>query len=149
MKWNLIASAAIVLMLAYFIVVNHIDVYPWNNLVAPQLSSTLAGVVPFGVYALAFALGIRWLMIIGTVHSYVWLALQIRQWWIPYLFGPTLLHRDFHWYVAHGYDRTIRIVPAVEDRPTPDAQHLVLQALSFVVVVATTAAMLRYRPIRR
>jgi hypothetical protein len=93
---------------------------------------------------LAFAFSVRWLMVVGTVHSYVWLALQIRQWWIPYLFGPTHLHRDFQWYVAQGYDRTIKILPAVEDRPAPDAQHLVLQALSLVVAIAATVAVLRY-----
>jgi hypothetical protein len=70
------------------------------------------------------------------VHSYVWLALQIRQWWIPYLFGPTALHRDFGWYFAHGYDRRTKILPSIDDRPIPDAQHLVLQALSLVVAIA-------------
>jgi hypothetical protein len=108
MKWNWIASGSIVVMLAYFVVDNHVDLYPWNNLTTSQLPSTLAALIPFGVYATAFALGVRWLMLVGTVHSYVWLALQIRQWWIPYLFGPTALHRDFGWYFANGYDRTTR-----------------------------------------
>jgi hypothetical protein len=31
--------------------------------------------------------GIRWLTVVGTIHSYVWFALQVRQWWVPYLFG--------------------------------------------------------------
>ncbi|MGZ3271901.1 MAG: hypothetical protein ACXU71_13130 [Croceibacterium sp.] len=128
MKWNWIASGSIVVMLAYFVVDNHVDLYPWNNLTTSQLPSTLAALIPFGVYATAFALGVRWLMLVGTVHSYVWLALQIRQWWIPYLFGPTALHRDFGWYFANGYDRTIKILPEIDDRPIPDAQHLVLQA---------------------
>jgi hypothetical protein len=74
---------------------------------------------PFGIYAAAFAVGHWWLMVIGAVHSYVWLALQLRQWWIPYLLGPTALHRDFEWYYAHGYDRTIKILPNVDNRPFP------------------------------
>ena len=82
-------------------------------------------------------------MLVGTVDSYVWLALQIRQWWIPYLFGPTALHRDFGWYFANGYDRTIKILPEIDDRLIPDAQHLVLQALSLIVAMAATVAMLR------
>ena len=76
------------------------------------------------------------------MHSYVWLALQIRQWWLPYLFGPTALHRDFGWYFAHGYDRTIKILPEIGDRPIPDAQHLVLQGLALVVAIAATVAAL-------
>ncbi|MGZ3266043.1 MAG: hypothetical protein ACXWI4_10130, partial [Croceibacterium sp.] len=120
MKWNWISSGSIVVMLAYFVVDNHVDLYPWNNLTTSQLPSTLAALIPFGVYATAFALGVRWLMLVGTVHSYVWLALQIRQWWIPYLFGPTALRRDFGWYFANGYDRTIKILPEIDDRPIPD-----------------------------
>jgi hypothetical protein len=132
------AVAAIGSMLIYFVVVNHVDLYPWNNLVSPQLPSTLAGVVPF--YALAFATGTRWLMLIGVVHSYIWLLLQVRQWWIPYLLGPTPIHKDFGWYTEHGYSETIKFLPAIADRPVPDAEHIVLQALSLLVVAATTWA---------
>jgi hypothetical protein len=145
MRYNWIAGGAIVLMLVYFVVDNHVDHYPWNNLITSQLPSTLAGVVPFTVYAATFALRIRWLMVIGMVHSYVWLALQIRQWWIPYLFGPTALHRDFEWYAAHGYDPTLQVLPSIAERPVPDAQHLVLQALSLGVVITTTVAVLSWR----
>jgi hypothetical protein len=74
---------------------NHVDLYPWNNLVSPQLPSTLAGAVPFAIYLFAFATGTLWLMLIGVVHSYIWLLLQVRQWWIPYLLGPTPIHKDF------------------------------------------------------
>jgi hypothetical protein len=74
MKWNWIASGSIVVMLAYFVVDNHVDLYPWNNLTTSQFPSTLAALIPFGVYATAFALGVRWLMLVGTVHSYVWLG---------------------------------------------------------------------------
>jgi hypothetical protein len=56
MKWNWIASGLIVVMLTYFVVDNHIELYPWNNLVSSQLPSTLAALIPFAVYAAAFAL---------------------------------------------------------------------------------------------
>jgi hypothetical protein len=46
------AVAAIGSMLMHFVVVNHVDVYPRNNLVSSQVPSTLAGVVPFAIYAL-------------------------------------------------------------------------------------------------
>jgi hypothetical protein len=127
-------------MLIYFVVVNHVDLYPWNNLVSPQLPSTLAGVVPFVVYILAFANDTRWLMLMGVVHGYIWLLFQVRQWWIPYLLGPTPIHKDFDWYTGHGYSETIKFLPAIGDRPVPDAEHIVQQALSLLVVVATTRA---------
>jgi hypothetical protein len=79
-------------------------------------------------------------MLIGVVHSYVWLLLQVRQWWIPYLLGPTPIHKDLSWYTEHGYAATIKFLPTIGDRPVPDAQHVVLQALSLLVVVTTTWA---------
>jgi hypothetical protein len=127
-------------MLGYFVLVNHVNPYPWNNLVSSQLSSTLAGVIPFAIYMLAFAIGARWLMLIGVVHSYVWLLLQVRQWWVPYLLGPTPIHKDFRWYTEHGYSATMKFLPAINDRPVPDAAHIVQQVLSLAVVVATTWA---------
>jgi hypothetical protein len=82
-------------------------------------------------------------MLVGTVYTYVWLLLQIRQWWIPYLLGPTALHRDLAWYYQHGYAETVKVLPPIGDRPTPDLQHLVLQLLSLLVVVAATIACYR------
>jgi hypothetical protein len=135
--WAVVAMGT---MLVYFVLVNHVNLYLWNNLVSSQLPSTLAGVIPFAIYILAFAIGARWLMLIGVVHSYVWLLLQVQQWWVPYLFGPTPIHEDFSWYTEHGYSATIKFLPTIADRPVPDAQHIVQQVLSLVVVVVTTWA---------
>jgi hypothetical protein len=129
-------------MLAYFVLTNHVDLYPWNNLRESQWTSTLAGVVPFGIYAAAFTMRLRWLMLVGMVHAYVWLGLQIRQWWVPYLLGPTPLHGSFDWYFGGGYRETLKLLPPLGERPVPDLQHMVLQALSLLVVVAATAAVL-------
>lgn len=146
-RWPWVAVAAIALMLAYFVITNHVDLFPWNNLEAggSQLPSTLSGVIPFGIIALVFALRIRWLMLVGMVYSYVWFLLQMRQWWIPYLFGSTPLHRSFDWYTDHGYDETIRFLPVIDGRPVLDAQHVVLEVLSLLVVLATTVAYVRAR----
>jgi hypothetical protein len=141
--WSKAVGLSIALMIAYFVVDNHIDLYPWNNLVESQLPSTLVGVIPFSVYAVGFWFGIRWLMLVGTVHAYVWLLLQLRQWWVPYLFGPTFLHRSFGWYREGGYDETVRFLPRIGERPVPDAQHVVLEVLSLIVVVTTTMAFVK------
>jgi hypothetical protein len=74
MNWNRAAAVSIIVMLVYFVIDNHIDLYPWNNLITPQPPSTLAGVVLFASFAVGFALGIRWLMLVGAAHSYVWLG---------------------------------------------------------------------------
>jgi hypothetical protein len=138
--WIRIAIASQLVMLIYFTLDNHIDLYPWNNLRSPaaELPSTLAGWIPFLLIMSAFALRVRWGMLVGTIYSYVWLLLQIRQWWIPYLFGPTALHRDFSWYYEHGYTETLKILPPIGDHPIPDLQHMCLQLLSLLVAVTAT-----------
>ncbi len=124
------------LLLGYFALTNHVNLYPWNNLSAagPQLHSTLAGIVPFTV-CVALVLGWRRIGVwVSVVWSTVWLLLQLRQWWLPYLFGPTTLHSNFDWYFSNGYIETTSFLPA-SIGPVPDAQHIVLQTLSVVVVV--------------
>ena len=87
--WIRIAITSQLVMLIYFTIDNHVYLYPWNNLRSPaaELPSTLSGWIPFFLIMLAFAFRMRWGMLVGTVYTYVWLLLQIRQWWIPYLFG--------------------------------------------------------------
>lgn len=142
--WSWAAVATIVAMLTYFIVTNHVDLSPWNNLgvAGPQLASTLSGVIPFAIIATVFAIRIPWLMLVGMIYAWVWLLLQIQQWWIPYVFGETRLHRSFVWYVEGGYNETVSLLPEIAGRPVPDAQHLVLELLSLLVVITTTTALL-------
>jgi hypothetical protein len=141
------AIVALALMLGYFAIDNHVPLYPWNNLAAagPQWQSTLAGWLPglFTVWALAH--GSRWGVTFGAGWTVVWLLLQMQQWWLPYLFGPTPLHRDFRWYWAGGYALTLHILPARGARPVPNAEHLVLQALSLTAAIFTVRAALRMR----
>lgn len=142
-----LAITSQLLMAGYFVVDNHVDLAPWNNLDAagPQLASTLSGVIPAVATAIAFAIGARWLMLAGTIWTWIFLALQIRQWWVPYLFGSTFLHRSWEWYTDHGYDETLSFLPANADHPVPDAQHLVLEALTLTMAVLSTVALRRTR----
>lgn len=143
------AIVLIVVLLAYFAIDNHVSLPPWNQLgeTGPQLLSTLTAVIPFGLVVLALSSRIRWGTMLGAGWALVWLVLQIRQWWLPYLFGPTPLHSDFSWYAAHGYARTLRFLPDVAGRPVPDAQHLLLQLLSLAVFVALVAAIREAPPL--
>jgi len=139
-SWIRTAIASQLLMLIYFTIDNHVSLYPWNNLRSPvaELPSTLSGWIPFLLIMLAFAFRVRWGMLAGTIYTYVWLLLQIRQWWIPYLFGPTRLHRNFSWYYEHGYTETLKVLPPIGDHPIPALQHMFLQLLSLVVAVTAT-----------
>ena len=143
------AFIALALMLIYFTVDNHVGLNPWNNLAqaGPQWPSTLAGWIP-GLFTLwALWRRSRWAVGVGAIWTVVWFLLQLRQWWLPYLFGPTLLHSDFRWYVEHGYTETLRILPRRSARPTPDLQHMTLQILSLSAAVLTVRAYVKMRAV--
>jgi hypothetical protein len=132
------ALALVLTMMAYFAVVNHVSLRPWNSLSCgrAQLPSTSVGLIPAALvvlgllYQRGLALAAGWL--------WVWLLLQLWQWWLPYFLGATPLHRDLRWYAAGGYDRTLCFLRRKVGRPTPDCQHVVLQALTLLAAVAVT-----------
>jgi hypothetical protein len=123
----------------YFLVINHVPLRPWNHLsqARSQLSSSAAGAIPALLVVLALTCG-QGLTLAGS-WLWIWLLLQIRQWWVPYWLGPTGLHRDFSWYRNGGYDRTLQLLSPAPGRPAPDWQHLVLQILTALASVAVTA----------
>ncbi|PCJ25561.1 MAG: hypothetical protein COA96_06990 [SAR86 cluster bacterium] len=128
----------ILILLAYFSLDNYIPLTPWNQLelVGPQLRGTLLAVITFGFIAIFLLRNMLWGICLGTIWAFVWFLLQLQQWWVPYLFGPTALHEDFEWYFTGGYSLTYKILPLIENRPVPDGQHMVLQTLSLLVLLS-------------
>ena len=97
-----------------------------------QLASTLSGLIPFGLAALTIVFVPNvWLVLFWTGYAFVWLALQIVTWWIPYLFGGSAEHWS-------GYADTLSVLPTLDGRLGPDVQHLVLQVLSLAMAVMLT-----------
>lgn len=132
------AVLSIFALMLYFAIDNHITLYPWNNLepAGSQLNSTMIGLIPFSFLIVAIFLRFRIGVLIGFLWALIWFLLQLRQWWLPYLFGATALHGDFTWYFSNGYADTFTVLPKEAERPTPDAQHMVLQLLSLIVIIS-------------
>ena len=111
---SIAAITAQAVMLGYFLVINWIKLSPWNNLdrSGDQTLSTLVGVVP-GVTVIGVLLfGGRRARRIAAVWTWVWLLLQILQWWVPYLTGLHPLTQDGgRWYFEGGYDQTVHLLP--------------------------------------
>ena len=146
-RWCLAALAAHAVLWVYFVVDNHVDVSPWNNLdeAGSQLPSTLAGTVPFLLAMAAFGVWRnRATTLVAAVYSWVWLGLQGLQWWPAYLFDA-----DAEWYADHGYDETTRWLPRIGDNQVViDAQHTVLQSLSLLAAVLSTVAAVSVRRLK-
>jgi len=139
------ATAVAVTLLAitsiYFVIDNYVPLYPWNNLAeaGPQLASTLSMVIPYTVTAVVLLARWRWPAVFMAGYCWVLLALQIATWYPPYLFGTSA-----DWYHAHGYDKTIKLLPRVDNHVVVvDAQHNVLQVLTLATAIAVTIATAR------
>jgi len=140
MNMRLLAQVLTSLMLIYFFLINHVRLHRFNHLtgLGAQWRSTAVGLVPGTLVLACLASANQRGAALGGCWLWLWFALQIRQWWVPYLLGETALHRDFRWYVAGGYDRTIRLLPQRVGRPTPDLQHLLLQILTLLAATAVS-----------
>ena len=140
-----IAVVCQLLAAAYLQLVEWVDLFPWNDLSKGNQQEVL-DVVLLGSQALvAFWFARRWLvlMVVGWAAYAYWLYLQIVSWWQPYLFGGRTVGP--HWYFA----RTLKILPAIEGRPTPDANHMLLQLLLVAVLVSGAMAIWQTYAARR
>ncbi|HLT57162.1 MAG: hypothetical protein LOD91_00610 [Limnochordales bacterium] len=137
--WTRLSIGLALLMLVYFTITNHVDLYPLNNLgpAGPQWPSTLAGWIQFVIFIALMATRRRLAVLAALVIAVVWISLQFRQWYFPYLFniGPV------DWYFHHGYADTLKVLPPIPGHAvTPDLQHNLLQLLSLSVAAAAIMA---------
>ena len=121
-----------VLAASYLQLVEWVDLFPWNDLSKGNAQEKL-DIVILACQALVAFWYVReriGLMMVGWLAYAVWLYLQIDSWWRPYLFGGRTVGPN--WYFA----KTYKFLPQIGERPTPDADHVVLQLLLVAVLVS-------------
>lgn len=126
---------------AYLQLVEWVDLFPWNDLSKGNMQERLDVVLLVLQLAIALCFWRRWLwpMGAGWLAYAGWLGLQIDSWWRPYLLGGRTVGPG--WYFA----RTYKFLPPIDARPTPDANHIVLQCLLVAVLVSGAVAIYRVR----
>jgi len=136
---NKAAVASQLIAAGYLQLVEWVDLYPWNDLSKGNQQEMMNVALLAGQALIAF-----WfvrqrlaLMCVGWAGYAFWLYLQIVSWWRPYLFGNRVVGPN--WYFA----RTYKFLPQIDQRPTPDADHVVLQLLLLVVLVTAAIAIWR------
>jgi hypothetical protein len=138
-NWLFAAVACQLACAAYLQLVEWVDLFPWNDLSKGNMQEKLDFVILAAqiLIAFCFARGWVWLMGLGWAAYATWLYLQVDTWWRPYLFGGRTVGPN--WYFA----KTYKFLPQIDARPTPDANHTVLQLLLVVVLVAGAVAIWR------
>ena len=96
--------------------------------------------VPLWLFWFACSRGLRWLMWMQVGFYSVWMALQIKSWWVPYALGATDSQVERYQKV---FGHTTQLLPSFGRHLPPDGMHLVLQILLAVVLVSALIGLLK------
>lgn len=137
-KW---ALALQILLFLYFEVTTLVHLYPWNDLSKYSFKEKVIEATTNGAMIILsiglFITKIKWLMIISIIFWFVFLIMQLINWWMPYLTGKHLKQFPRSLYETH-FKETIKILPPIKNNIVPDAQHNVLQLLTLATFIVST-----------
>jgi hypothetical protein len=156
-NWLRVSLYAQALLAAYFQAVQWLPLGKWNYqpgfsplLLQAGRGLTLQDVLLVGLFALplaifwlAFAKRLRWLMAIGLVFYSVWLALEIKTWWVSYALGAS-----DSWAAVYQrvFSQSTQLLPSFGRHLPPDGLHIVLQILLAASVASGVAGFWKRAP---
>ena len=155
MKWlraSLFAQATLAL---YFQVIEWFPLSHWNyqtgftplgvqaihgRATAQDVLLMAAFAAPFAVFWFAYSRRLQWLMWICTLGYAIWLALQVKTWWVAYAFGAS-----DSWLRVYRrvFSQSTQLLPSFGRHLPPDGMHLVLQVLLTAAVVFAVVGLLK------
>jgi hypothetical protein len=98
-----------------------------------------AFMVPFAVFWLAYSRRLRWLMWSCAFGYAIWLALQVKTWWVAYAFGAS-----DSWMVVYRrvFSHSTQLLPSFGRHLAPDGMHLLLHVLLTTTIVSAGIGLL-------
>ena len=145
LRWFKAALVLQILLLAYWLTMEVVDLHPWNDIASRPAGydlrwSIAVNALQMLAYMALFAPGVRPLAIVSTVGYGVYLALQLWTWWKPFVLGAS---SEWQALYAESFARTLKVLPVYGTRLPPDAQHITLQVLTLLTLIATGMAVSR------
>jgi hypothetical protein len=107
---------------------------------ASDILLVTAFLAPFVVFLFAYSRGVRWLMWICALGYAIWLALQIKTWWVAYAFGASDSWMEVY---RRVFSHSTQLLPTFGRHLPPDGMHLVLQVLLMATVVSAVIGLLK------
>jgi hypothetical protein len=149
-----LALTLLLAVVAYFLLVTLVDLYPLNNVrdAKPSEQRTEVAVntpvmtLPAVLLGLGAAINIPALGYAAGALELLIAAGGLLLWWMPYLVGVTApwatAGTGVTWAELHGrtYAHTLIVLPRIGDRPRPNLEHMILHALMLAAAIATFAA---------
>jgi hypothetical protein len=66
----------------------------------------------------------------------LWMCMQIRSWWVPYIFGTMI-----QWQIDYAKGPTTKILPSFGNHVAPDGMHLLIDILLVSAMTAGISAL--------
>lgn len=147
LRWFKAALVLQVLLLGYWLTIEVVDLFPWNDLGSRSAAYNLRASVAVNALPLLgflglFAFGLRPLAMLSVAGQGLYLIGQAWNWWKPYVMGAD---SDWLLYYRANFSRTLKVLPEYGARLAPDAQHLALHLLIIVTIAAMIVAVSRMR----
>ncbi|HLZ55823.1 MAG TPA: hypothetical protein VKR06_02655 [Ktedonosporobacter sp.] len=144
MDWITAAILTPLACILYLIVMDWINLYPWNNVAVAsprqKLWLSILTYTPLIYVSLAFKLHNPSLMIAALVIVIFYILWHIASWWLPYFFGTSESRKLEH---ERLFGKTVTILPRIKDHPTPTVGHMVVGLYLAVMLIVSTNAIMR------
>jgi hypothetical protein len=147
LRWFKAALVMQLLLVAYWLTIQVVDLSPWNDVAAGRTDDALRFMIamtalPLIALAAIFALGLQTLGLLSVAGYVILLAVQLWAWWKPYAWGANSEEQAAY---AASLAKTLKVLPAYGTHLPPDAQHIVLHVLIAVTLFVTAMAVARMR----
>jgi hypothetical protein len=147
LRWFKAALVMQLLLVAYWLTIQVVDLSPWNDIAAGpaadalRLRIAITALPLIGLTAI-FAFGLQTLGLLSLAGYAIYLALQLWAWWKPYAWGANAEQQAAY---AASYAQTLKGLPEYGTHLPPDAQHIVLHILITVTLLVSAMAVARMR----
>ena len=127
-----------ILLLVYHQITTAVDLFPFNSArfysAKEKLIECVVNAVLMSLPVIGFAFQNKYLMNFAAVYYFVLFAIELKTWWVPYIFGASDEWKDTY---ARLHSQTIIVLPKIKDNPIPNLEHVVLHLFTLVTAVFT------------
>lgn len=137
MNWHILAIISPLLFLAYLLIIDSIDLFPFNDVEkhTPNIRfwEFWTNYIPLLFASFCNWYG-GWLSVVSIILAATCIFGWWWHWWRPYFFGTSEEDRKHY---EENFGRTYKFLPPIKDHPIPDAEHMPVGPLAFLMLFAS------------
>lgn len=155
MKWLRVSLLSQALLAVYFQLIQWLPLGSWNyqpgftplgveaiqgRAATSDILLVTAFIAPFALFWLAYSRRLRWLMWSCAFGYAIWLALQVKTWWVAYAFGASDSWMGVY---RRVFSHSTQLLPSFGRHLPPDGMHLLLHVFLITTVVSAGVGLLK------